>query len=105
MLYLPDYPKTKAEALAFSQYGCNINCIFEIFEVKENIDGTAPSDLRTAKEVTASTEEEEVAHQAKFTAQLGDIKQAIAVAARNAPVRNTAIFRVPFCDVELVEIK
>ena len=25
--------------------------------------------------------------------------------AKNAPIRNTAIFRVPFCDVELVEFR
>jgi hypothetical protein len=45
---LPDYPTTGAEALAFSQYGQAIDCFFEIYQVKETMDGTAPVDLKTA---------------------------------------------------------
>lgn len=56
---LPDYPTTAAEALAFSQYGQAIDCFFEIYQVQENMDGTAPVDLKVAKEVATSTEEAE----------------------------------------------
>lgn len=102
---LPDYPTTGAEALAFSQYGQSIDCFFEIYQVKETMEGNAPIDLKAAQEVAASTEETEVEHVEKFIKQVADIKTAIAKSAKNAPIRNCAIFRVPFCDVELVEFK
>ena len=59
---LPDFPTTAAEALAFSQYGQAINCFFEIYQVQENMDGTAPVDLKAAKEVPTSTDEAEAQH-------------------------------------------
>ena len=31
LINMPDYPTTQKEHLAFSQYGCSINCFFEIF--------------------------------------------------------------------------
>ena len=69
------------------------------------MDGTAPVDLKVAKEVPTSTEEAEAEHVEQFIGQVVDLKTAIAKSAKNAPIRNCAIFRVPFCDVELVEFK
>lgn len=105
LVHLPDYPSTKEEALAFSQYGHSISCFFEIYQVQENIDGTAPIDLKLAKEVAVSEEEAEIEHFNKFSEEISALKSAIAVSAKNAPIRNVAMFRVPFCDVELVEFK
>lgn len=31
IIMLPDYPHTKAECLALSQYGQSINCLFEVY--------------------------------------------------------------------------
>ena len=105
LVHLPDYPSTQQEALAFSQYGYSINCFFDIYQVQENLDGTAPVDLKLAKEVPLSEEEGEREHFNKFTEHVSGLKAAIARSAKNAPIRNCAIFRVPFCDVELVEFK
>ena len=91
--------------MAFSEYGYAVNCYYEIYQVQENADGTAPSDLKSAKEVAPSSEEDEMEQQAKFTESLDALTDAIHSSASNAPLRNTAIFRVPYCDVELVEIK
>jgi len=33
------------------------------------------------------------------------LKSAITISSRNAPMRHCAIFRIPFCDAELVEFK
>ena len=62
LVYMPDYPCTQKEILAFSQYGHSVNCFFEIYQVQENVDGTAPVDLKAAKEVAVSEEEGELAH-------------------------------------------
>ena len=62
LFHLPDYPSTAAEALAFSQYGQTVNCIFDIYQIQENLDGTAPVDLKAAKEVPTCTEEDEMNH-------------------------------------------
>jgi hypothetical protein len=105
LVHLPDYPSTQQEALAFSQYGHSINCFFEIYQVQENLDGTAPIDLKLAKEVPVSEEEGELEHFNKFMEQISSLKSAISISAKNAPIRTCAIFRVPFCDVELVEFK
>jgi len=105
LVSLPDYPSTQQEHLAFSQYGHSINCFFEIYQVQENLDGTAPIDLKLAKDTQVSEEESEVEHYNKFMEIFSGLKGAIAVSAKNAPIRNCAIFRVPFCDVELVEFK
>ncbi len=56
---MPDYPITPTEFLTFSQYGYTINCLFEIFQVQESLDGSAPTDLKTAKEVAESKEANE----------------------------------------------
>lgn len=82
-----------------------MNCFYDIFQVQENADGTAPSDLKTAKEVAPSAEEEEVEQQAKFVEGYTGLRDAIATSAPNAALRDTALFKVPYCDVELVEIK
>jgi len=66
LVNLPDYPSTQQEALAFSQYGHSVNCFFEIYQVQENLDGTAPIDLKLAKEVPVSEEEGEAEHFNKF---------------------------------------
>ena len=58
-----------------------------------------------AKEVALSEEDGEIEHYNKFTDQITGLRNAIAISAKNAPIRNCAIFRVPFCDVELVEFK
>lgn len=62
MISIVDYPSTAKEALAFSQYGHTVNCFFEIYQVQENVDGTAPPDLKQCKEVPLSEEEEEAKH-------------------------------------------
>ena len=105
LIHMPDYPTTGAEALALSQYGTNVSCYFEIYQVQENMDGTAPNDLKTAREVSKSEEEEEQQYFAVQKGQNEEIRAAIQGAAKNAPLRNMAIFRVPFCDVELVEFR
>jgi hypothetical protein len=102
---MPDYPSSGAEALALSQYGANVSCYFEIYQVQENLDGTAPNDLKTAREVSKSEEEEEQSYYETWRGQNDEIRKAIQGAAKNAPLRNMAIFRVPFCDVELVEFR
>lgn len=58
-MWLQDYPSTAAEALALSSYGYSLNVQFEIYQVQENTDGTAPTDLKAAKEVDAGSAAEE----------------------------------------------
>lgn len=41
----------------------------------------------------------------KFMEQVSSLKNAIKISAKNAPVRNCGVFRVPYCDVELVDIR
>jgi hypothetical protein len=64
-----------------------------------------PVDLKQAKEVSVSTEEAEVEHFNKFMEKISSLKSAIASSAKNAQIRSCAIFRVPFCNAELVDIK
>ena len=52
-----------------------------------------------------SEEEEEAQYFETWKTQNEDIRNAIECSAKNAPLRNMAIFRVPFCDVELVEFR
>jgi hypothetical protein len=105
LIYLPDYPSSRSEHLALSSYGQNVNCFFEVFQVQENPDGTAPADLKTAKEVAVSKEEAESEHFMKFMENIASLKNAISVSAKNAPIRNCGVFRIPYCDVELVDIR
>lgn len=105
MFNLVDYPRDRQEAYAFSRYGRTLNCVFEVFEVQENPDGTFPVDLKEAKEVSGPTEEEEVKHVAKVHQVLSELTQARQNSAKNAPVRDLAVIRVPYCDAELVELK
>lgn len=103
LVYMPDYPVTQKEILAFSEYGHSVNCFFEIYQVQENVDGTAPVDLKAAKEVAVSEEEGELAHFNSFMEQIASIKGAIAASARSAHVRGCAIFRIPYLDLEIPE--
>ena len=103
LIYLPDYPSSQKEFLAFSKYGHTVNCHFEVYQVMENVDGTAPVDLKAAKEVSVSEEEGELAHFNSFMEQVAAIKGAISVSARTAPVRHCALFRVPYLDQEIPE--
>ena len=66
LINMPDYPSNSKEHLAFSQYGCSINCFFEIFQIQENTDGTMPLDLKQAPEVAVSSEEGELEHFNQF---------------------------------------
>lgn len=105
MFNLVDYPRDRQEAYAFSRYGRTLNCLYEIFEVQENPDGTFPNDLKEAKEVSAPADEEEVKHIAKVNQVVTELTQARQNSAKNAPVRDLAVIRVPYCDAELVELK
>lgn len=59
-----------------------------------------------AKPVNGETaDEEEKARFLKFKDQWQQMQQAQTVCANNAPLRNMASIRVPYCDVEMVEIK
>jgi hypothetical protein len=44
--------------LALSQYGVSMNIFMDIYQVQDN-DGTAPADLKTAKEVEVGSAAEE----------------------------------------------
>ena len=66
MIMLVDYPTTQKEYLALSEYGQNINCFFNIYQVQENTDGTAPIDLKTAKQVSSTQDEAENERFEKF---------------------------------------
>lgn len=105
MFNMVDYPRDKQEAYAFSKYGRTLNCVYEVYEVQENPDGTSPVDLKEAKEVNPSTEEEEVKHLERVTQVVAELRDARQNSAQNAPVRDLAVIRVPYCDVELVELK
>lgn len=105
LIMLVDYPTTKKEYLALSEYGQNVNCFYQIYQVQENTDGTAPLDLKTAKEVRTSQDEAENERFEKFVESFNQLQESIGCSAKNAPIRNTAIFNVPYCDVELVELK
>ena len=98
IINIPDYPMNAGEAIEFSRYGQQINCIFQIYQVQEDKEGKAPIDLKLAKEVNPNADE--LAHFEKQKKRIQDIKEAISVCAKNAPLRHTAFFRVPFCDVE-----
>ena len=37
--------------------------------------------------------------------KISSLKSAISSSARSAPLRNCAVFRIPFCNAELVDIK
>ena len=103
LIYLPDYPTTQKEFLAFSKYGHTVNCHFEIYQVMENVDGTAPVDLKAAKDVSVSEEPEELAHFNSFMESMASIKSSISASSRTAPVRHCALFRVPYLDQEIPE--
>jgi hypothetical protein len=45
LIMLPDYPTTRQEALAFSQYGQTIQCLFDVYQIKETLDGSQPPDI------------------------------------------------------------
>jgi hypothetical protein len=66
LINMVDFPATKAEVLAFSQYGQCINALYEVYQVEESAEGTMPTDLKGAKEVQASEEEAEQEHLAQF---------------------------------------
>ena len=100
-----DYPSTKEEAYGLSMFGKNINCYYEVYQVQENPDGTAPGDLKEASQVNPSEDESEQEAYAKFEKQHKSIIEAISNCAPDAPLRNMAHFRVPYCDVEEVELK
>ena len=102
---LIDYPQNREEAYPFSKYGRTLNCVYDIYEVQENQDGTSRNDLKDAKEVNPSEEEEEVKHLEKATEMIAELRYARQNSAKNAPVRDLAVIRVPYCDVELVELK
>ena len=57
---MPDYPATQKEAWALSKYSRNIDCHYEIYQVKENEEGVAPADLGQAEEVEADEDSEQV---------------------------------------------
>ena len=102
---MPDYPTTRAECLALSQYGQAVNCIFDIYQVKENMDGTAPTDLTQVDEVQVSEEEAEAQYFQEAIDKIASIKNAMTSSAKSAPLRDGAIFRVPFCNAEAIEFK
>ena len=64
-----------------------------------------PLDFKQAPEVAVSTDEGELQHFNQFMEKISSLKSAISCSARNAQIRSCAIFRVPFCNAELVDIK
>lgn len=96
-----DYPRDRAEAWAFSRYGKTINCHFEIYEIQEPVD----LDTKDFKEVAGTSDEEELKHLHKVEEHLAELRFASQNSAKNAPIRDMAFVRVPYCDAEQVELK
>jgi len=58
LIFMPDYPATAKEAWSLSRYSQTVNCHYEVYQVKENEDGSAPADLSTAEPVQTEDEGE-----------------------------------------------
>lgn len=109
MVLMPDYPSTAAESLALSQYSQSVNCLFDVHQIQETNEGVAPADLKNGKEVVVGCDggegDDSVAHAEALEIQMSELKGAMNRSAMNAPIRNCAVFKVPYCDADPVDIK
>jgi len=54
---MPDYPSTAEEALAFSCYGWVVNCIFEVYQMQEELNITNAYEVKNPREVVLKEDE------------------------------------------------